>query len=914
MKQNKFLILLFLITVSLSFIGWNNFSYFNNSEKITNYYYYKGQPFYLNNYNGIFIKLKDAVSEQQFRTIIAQYNQLSMPINFNSAELKHFVPLNFSLNDQSLINLVNDIKFKSEVQYCSPVFSPDQGKTLIGVEDEIIVQFKQTISSTQIESYLNSKNLKILGSLDLTGGNSYVLQVPKEQFAIDVANDVHNSGLVNWSEPNLYFTNLICYTPNDAFYPMQWALRNVGNNIPGGITGTADCDMDLDSAWDITLGSNKVIIAISDTGIDTLHEDLAANMVPGTGWNFSTNQPVGIPGGNDDGNHGTACAGIVAAVGNNTIGVTGVAPNCRLIAVKWLTSGGSGNYTGATQATIYSYQQGAWIISNSWGFVGGASSALDQAINDASNLGRSGKGTLFVVASGNENGTMRYPAISHPRVFAIGGISPCNQRKSPSSCDNETNWGASFGTNLGAVAPCVKIYTTDRTGTPGYSTTNYFATFNGTSSATPNAAGVCALVLSRDSTLTWDSVRIKISRTAEKRGSYSYTSAGPYGGNLGNTWNNEMGYGLINARLVLLSMGAPPPPPANDVIVGPFLSLPGSFTVGNNYTIRARVTNGGTNGQTNLPIRFSVNGIIQSTNTIANLPPGTIDSSSFTWNPSAAGSYILRIFSGAPVDENRNNDTVTTNVTVLPSGTVFNQQTFCRNGLNIQIPSVGSAPRDSIVVNIPNSFDVIDVNVRIDTVIHTWDSDLVFMLTKGTTTVTIINRVGGSGDNFINTVLNDSAATPISSGTAPFTGTWRPSNPLTPFNGLTVNGSWILGIDDMAAGDSGVLRAWCIQVTYRTLVGGVGQVEIPNYYSLAQNYPNPFNPNTIIKYSVPKAVNVKLTVYDILGKEVAVLVNETKQPGFYEAEFNASGLATGVYFYKIEAGEFNSVKKMMLVK
>jgi hypothetical protein len=90
--------------------------------------------------------------------------------------------------------------------------------------------------------------------------------------------------------------------------------------------------------------------------------------------------------------------------------------------------------------------------------------------------------------------------------------------------------------------------------------------------------------------------------------------------------------------------------------------------------------------------------------------------------------------------------------------------------------------------------------------------------------------------------------------------------------------------------------------------------ETPIYFSLAQNYPNPFNPNTIIKYSVPKAVNVKLTVYDILGKEVAVLVNETKQPGFYEAEFNASGLATGVYFYKIEAGKFNSVKKMILVK
>ncbi len=358
------------------------------------------------------------------------------------------------------------------------------------------------------------------------------------------------------------------------------------------------------------------------------------------------------------------------------------------------------------------------------------------------------------------------------------------------------------------------------------------------------------------------------------------------------------------------------PPPANDVVVGPFLSLPGMFTAGTSYSIKGKVTNGGTNAQTSLPIRFSVNGTIQTTNTIPSLPAGAVDSSAFNWNPATAGSYTLKIFSGAAVDENRNNDTITTTVQVLPAGTVHAQTGFiCRNGLNILIPSSGSAPPDSIVVNLGgNAFNVVDVNVKIDTVIHTWDADLTFNLSRAATTIPIISAVGGSGDNFIGTILNDSASTPISSGTAPFTGTFQPSTPLSGFNGLPVNGSWVLRITDGASGDSGVLRAWCIQLTYQTLVGGIGTIEIPNYYSLAQNYPNPFNPSTSIKFSVPKPSNVTLKIYDVLGKEVATLVNEMKQPGFHTVDFNASHLASGIYFYRIDAGDFSSVKKMMLVK
>ena len=90
--------------------------------------------------------------------------------------------------------------------------------------------------------------------------------------------------------------------------------------------------------------------------------------------------------------------------------------------------------------------------------------------------------------------------------------------------------------------------------------------------------------------------------------------------------------------------------------------------------------------------------------------------------------------------------------------------------------------------------------------------------------------------------------------------------------------------------------------------------QIPDSYRLYQNYPNPFNPSTTIRYSVPQSSHVKIVLYDILGKEVATLVNEAKNAGNYKVMFNASSLASGVYFYRIESGNFVQVKKMMLLK
>jgi len=96
----------------------------------------------------------------------------------------------------------------------------------------------------------------------------------------------------------------------------------------------------------------------------------------------------------------------------------------------------------------------------------------------------------------------------------------------------------------------------------------------------------------------------------------------------------------------------------------------------------------------------------------------------------------------------------------------------------------------------------------------------------------------------------------------------------------------------------------------------------PSEFGLSQNYPNPFNPTTTIKYSIPSVdtrsgvsvQNVSLKIYDVLGNEIATLVNEQKEAGFYEVEFNAGKLSSGIYFYELNAGTFRSIKKMLMIK
>jgi hypothetical protein len=128
---------------------------------------------------------------------------------------------------------------------------------------------------------------------------------------------------------------------------------------------------------------------------------------------------------------------------------------------------------------------------------------------------------------------------------------------------------------------------------------------------------------------------------------------------------------------------------------------------------------------------------------------------------------------------------------------------------------------------------------------------------------------------------------------------------------------WATGLaTNSDGGSSGDDWNWAVSkriiVKLATGVSG-NNIEIKNF-SISQNYPNPFNPNTIISYQIPKSGFVTLKIYDVLGNEIAVLVNRDQNPGSYDISFDGSNLSGGVYFYTINSGDFRETKSMMLIK
>lgn len=252
----------------------------------------------------------------------------------------------------------------------------------------------------------------------------------------------------------------------------------------------------------------------------------------------------------------------------------------------------------------------------------------------------------------------------------------------------------------------------------------------------------------------------------------------------------------------------------------------------------------------------------------------------------------------------------------------------CRNNINKYVPD-NSTVYDTLKVIGYNNCFITKVNVKIDTFYHTWDGDITFSLIHYPNTTNLIQNRGGSGDNFIGTVLNDDAYTPISSGSPPFTGWFRPEQPLSTFNNYCVTGDWILIVNDNKTSDTGLLKAWCIELYFNcgppcTIGINKNNNEIPEQFSLSQNYPNPFNPKSKIKYQIAKSQiqnqKVLLIIYNSLGQEIVTLVNQIQSAGIYEAEWDGTNYPSGVYFYQLLVTDeqssviFSDTKKMALIK
>jgi subtilisin family serine protease len=310
--------------------------------------------------------------------------------------------------------------------------------------------------------------------------------------------------------------------------------------------------MRLEEAWNVTPGGcEDIVIAIIDDGVTLTHEDLMANLLPGydaTGGGSGGAHTSG------DG-HGTFCAGTAAAVGDNGIGVAGVAYNCRILPVRAYSTDSS-NTAFFVDAFDWAWNNGADVLSNSWGW--SSSSAIEDAIDDAIALGRDGLGCVVLASSGNSNNgsTIGFPARYNP-VIAVGASNACDERKRADSdttdcdkpglvpdpdgvsCDSVRCWGSNYGNNLDVVAPGQYVRTT---------TTGSYGWFQGTSAACPNAAGVVALILSINPDLDQEEAREILEETCRKGGPYSYSQQV---GHPNGDWNNEMGYGICNAQVAV---------------------------------------------------------------------------------------------------------------------------------------------------------------------------------------------------------------------------------------------------------------------------------------------------------------------------------------------------------------------------
>ena len=366
-------------------------------------------------------------------------------------------------------------------------------------------------------------------------------------------------------------------SPADPLYTDHWGHNNTAQlpDLDWGGTyshtlsttvGTVGFDANAEAAWDAAqgYGNSSVIIAILDSGVDADHPDLRQI----TGYDFGDNDTnpdddSAAPG------HGTCCAGVAAGM-HNSLGSVGIAADCSIMPCKIADSNGSMYFSYIQDALYWAADNGADVISMSLGAPLSSDSATDAALAYAYNAG-----VTILAATGNENqSTISYPAINQ-YVIAVGAASPCGERKRSSSsstevnpdvdtdpngytCDGERWWGSNYGTTVQDAAGAVDILaptilpTTDIGGSGGYQTGDYEPFFNGTSCATPYAAGVAALVVAANPGYTPAQVRDAIMSNAQD----------VTGVESGYGWDRYSGYGMIDAAAAV-GGGGPVAPTAN---------------------------------------------------------------------------------------------------------------------------------------------------------------------------------------------------------------------------------------------------------------------------------------------------------------------------------------------------------------
>jgi len=450
-------------------------------------------------------------------------------------------------------NTIRSLRASSQVAYAAPLFSSN-GET-VAIIPEIVVRVKPGTDSAQVEALCRQAGCRIKKQMEFTE-QEYLLDVlgPDADAVFAAVERLSQASQIEWACPNIACRPqlptpvtpespsaagqpLITAVgeapprsgvfPNDEYFPRQWHLHNTGQS-----GGTPGADIRAPEAWEITTGDPNIVVALIDCGIDTEHPDLMNNLVAGYDFVEADELPDAERGGSGQ-PHGTACAGLVAAQGNNGIGVTGVTWQCKVMPIRIARGTTFVSMADLASSFRWAAAHGADIFSDSSTYYSSAQPTVQSAITDVTTvggLGRQGRGCAFFTATANSSGPMEYPE-KYPQVIAV---SPTDHR------DLRCTYSSS-GPELDIVAPSAPslkgadklnamgrgwIWTTDLTGSTGLSASSFnpypdvldYALFTGSSAACPIAAAVAALILSIEPNLTSNEVRHFLERSAKDLG------------------------------------------------------------------------------------------------------------------------------------------------------------------------------------------------------------------------------------------------------------------------------------------------------------------------------------------------------------------------------------------------------------
>jgi subtilisin family serine protease len=452
------------------------------------------------------------------------------------------------------------LKRQKAIRFAGRVLCDPRSREPVLYTENLFVQFVSDAAESACRRLLKAHGLVVKRPLAYAR-NAYFVEaaegIGQKVFALA-------ERLLRNEQVQLCHPELVRRAHRKGAFTAQWHLKKT--TIDGNVL---DQSASVEAAWALATGEGATI-AIIDDGVDIDHEEFrtSGKVLAPRDATFGTSNPR--PG---NGNrHGTACAGVACADGN--FGASGVAPRARFIPIRLASELGSQN---EADAFVWAAQNGADVISCSWGPADGDFRDPDDpvhfedaplpdstrlAIDFAATQGRGGKGCVVLFAAGNGNESVDLDGYaSHENVIAVAA---CNDRgkKSPYSDVGNAVWCA-FPSNNFFPSLTKGIWTTDNSGTSGYNPGdpakgdaigNYTNSFGGTSSACPGAAGVAALVVSRNPQLGREAVRDILKRCADRIDSA--------GGNYDTEGRSPIyGWGRLNARrAVELAMPAAPAP------------------------------------------------------------------------------------------------------------------------------------------------------------------------------------------------------------------------------------------------------------------------------------------------------------------------------------------------------------------